>query len=265
MGFPPRRPLELARPPLIPPWDSLLDRGIAYLAQHDVLAKVRAAALIGSVAEAKAEPGSDLDMVLVAEGKIPWNLTGDLLEWSPRFQVVDLEPGELAKHFDRNTIMAWSIRRGIILADPDGILQEQLARPAALPSREWLQELWQHIWHDYLFGLELWRRARQEHRQFCTSECWGHNAIFLARAAINFSLIWACLHSQVPTTKPALREALRQLAVPSHILAGWEVAVRIRREDEDTSPDQIAAIGAAASWFSRSLIRTFSRPSYRGQ
>ncbi|MGQ9780190.1 MAG: hypothetical protein ACUVRM_10005 [Bacillota bacterium] len=253
----------LERPPLPPPWNNLFDRGIACLKEHDALEKARATVLIGSVAEANAEPGSDLDLVLVVEEKLPWELVGDLLGWSPRFQVVDLTPSELGRHFDRNTIMAWAIRRGIILADPAGILREQLARPAAPPSREWLQELWQHLWHDYLFGLSLWRRARGEHRQYCVSECYGHNATFLARAVINFSLIWACLNNQIPTTKPVLREVLRRLAVPPHVLAGWEVAVRIRREDVDAPPEEIAAIGKAALWFSRALIPVLGRPPSR--
>ena len=50
--------LALKRPSLIPPWDNLFDRGIAYLKEHDALEKVRAAVLIGSVAEANAEPGA---------------------------------------------------------------------------------------------------------------------------------------------------------------------------------------------------------------
>lgn len=49
------------------------------------------------------------------------------------------------------------------------------------------------------------------------------------------------------------------------VLAGWEAAVRIRREDVETSPDEIAAIGAAALWFSCPLTRAFGRPADHGR
>jgi predicted nucleotidyltransferase len=152
---------------------------------------IKAVVVIGSVAKGDYADDSDVDIVCVLEGKLDRERRYQLMQRAQEgVQFVPFSTEELNKHFEDSTTMAHSIKKGIVLFDRNGFLQSNLKAPLGPPSRRWMKEWFVHWLEFYFMGLLDLERGREFHSKFCGEECHCFITDNLARAAVNFSILF---------------------------------------------------------------------------
>jgi predicted nucleotidyltransferase len=173
-----------------------------------ILARYRstlAFAVIGSVAEGTYGERSDLDLVWVTKGRFRiryWRFIE--LPEDPRVEIVFLPKPSVEDHFRYCSTMAHSLKRSIILYDPNGYLEGLKGRELGLPSKEWMRRWFEHWRLLNRFGLESLLRERRFHRKHCEGACFCSVDDTLARVAVNYAILFVECHRTVPTNKEAL-------------------------------------------------------------
>ena len=219
---------------------------------------VKAVVVIGSVAMGGYREDSDVDMVCVVEGKLERERRYQLMQGAQEgVQLVPFSTEELNKHFEDSTTMAHSIKKGIVLFDKDGFLQSYLKAPLGPPSKRWMKEWFVHWLEFYFMGLLDLEREREFHPKFCTEECHCFIADNLARAAVNFSILFLEAEGVIPVSKGEIRRGMEGRA-SREILKGLEMALQVCHEDRSMSYDEAGEIGKTASWLKEKLIKVLS-------
>ncbi len=142
---------------------------------------VLAAVAVGSAAEGVHDSFSDIDYLYVRDPKIPNEVIGGIKKAWPLVHFIVHNPDKLSYHFHHCTTMAWSIKKGVVLFDPQGALATFMAQRLRMPSKEWLQS-----WASTVSG-------------------WPDGPRDLRHKVINFGILRLALLGVVPTTKHQLR------------------------------------------------------------
>jgi len=100
--------------------------------------------------------------------------------------------------------MAHSIKNGVIIYEMDKFLQNLLKIPLSLPSKKWMREWFEHWNIYYRMGLKDKRRNKQQHKKYCKERC--HCEIYdgLARAVVNFAILYLEFKGIIPLTKKTI-------------------------------------------------------------
>jgi hypothetical protein len=172
-------------------------------------------------------------------------------------QLVPFSAEELNRHFEECTTMAHSIQRGIVVFERDGFVQSYLQCPLGPPSRKWTKEWFLHWLEFYFMGLMDLERGEEFHRKFCQEKCDCFISDNLARAALNFAILYLEADGVIPVSKGEIRRAMRG-RVSQEILDGLEMALQACHEDRDMSYDEAEEVERTARWLKEKLIEKFS-------
>ncbi len=227
---------------------------------------IKALVVIGSVAKGDYADDSDLDVVCVTEGKLDRDERQELIEMTPeRVQLVLFSHGELDKHFENSTTMAHSIRKGIVIYDKDGFLKPYLECLLGLPSEKWMKDWFIHWLEFYFMGLVDSKREKPFHKEFCREECRCSISNNLARAAVNFSILYLETNGTVPISKGEIKKGMEGL-VSHDILKGLETALEVCHEDRYMGYGDALEVKRTATWLKDRLIQglSVSEPEMEG-
>ncbi len=111
--------------------------------------------VIGSVAEGVYDDISDVDMLYVREEKIPNEVIVSIKETWPLAQFIVRTPSKLLKELQEGSIATWSIKRGVVLYDPQRVLQRLFRQEPRLPSKQWIIRRVEYVasWPSDMEGL----------------------------------------------------------------------------------------------------------------
>lgn len=220
--------------------------------------EIQALVVIGSVAIGDYSQDSDLDLVCIVEGKLDRKHKDGLIHLAPEgVQLVPFSQEELKKHFAKRTTMAHSIRRGIVVFQRDEFLQPYLEGPLGPPSRSWMKEWFVHWLEFYFMGLMDFEREKEFHRKYCQEECYCHISDNLARAAVNFSILFLDAQGVIPASKGEIRKGASERA-SQEVFEGVDAALQVCHEDRDMSYDEAGKIEKTARWLKEKLIAELS-------
>jgi len=219
---------------------------------------VKAAVVIGSVAIGDYSEDSDVDIVCVVKGKLDRERRQQFLQMAHEgVQIVPFSTEELNRHFAECTTMAHSVQKGIVLFDKDGFLESYLKAPLGPPSKRWMKEWFVHWLEFYFLGQLDLEREEEFHRKFCDEECHCLIPDNLARATVNFSILFLETHGVIPVSKGEIRKGMEGRAT-REIQEGLEMALQVCHEDRSMSYEEAKEIAKAASWLKEKLVEELS-------
>ena len=173
---------------------------------------IKALVIIGSVAKGDYREDSDVDVVCIMREKLDRKQRHQLMEGSPeRVQLILFSEDELTKHLENATTMAHSIEKAMILYEKDGYLQPFLKKSLGLPSEKWMKDWFIHWLESYFMGLVDLKREKAFHKEFCREECRCLISNNLARAAVNFSILYLETNGTVPISKGEIKKGMERL------------------------------------------------------
>lgn len=111
--------------------------------------------VIGSVAEGVYDDVSDVDMLYVREEKIPNEVIVRIKETWPLAQFIVRTPGKLLRELQEGSIAAWSVKRGVVLYDPQRVIRRSFRQEPRLPSGQWILQRLEYVtsWPSDVEGL----------------------------------------------------------------------------------------------------------------
>lgn len=186
-------------------------------AHPDILAMM----VVGSLAEGEYDEHSDVDVLYVREPMIPTDEIVEIRKPWPLVHFIYHSRASLKRHFSTSNTMAWSIKRGIVLRDPQRVLTPFRARTLDAPSKEWI------------------RSHAQEVAE------WSNDKDGLRKKMINFGILYLELMGIVPTTKRQLGKHFLEQVPDDILLAGMRIAIERGRSPEDYSADEARTLKAA--------------------
>jgi predicted nucleotidyltransferase len=208
----------------------------------------RALIFIGSRAEGESQKNSDLDIVWVHNRSFSRYKIYELSEgFLPEVQIVPLTKKSINEHFRFSTTMAHSIQKGIVLFDPNNYMGPYLSRQLTIPSREWIKN-WFHHWEVFYRGGQRERRRNIGiHRKYCGEEYYCIIPNYLARACVNFAILYLELNGIIPTTKKQIVSAFLNLG-RAKVVAGLKAAFITYREDREMNWEEGEVVAKTAMW-----------------
>ncbi|MEW6664414.1 MAG: nucleotidyltransferase domain-containing protein [Thermodesulfobacteriota bacterium] len=227
------------------------DAAAAILSEH---AGIKALIVIGSVAAGDYMPDSDVDLVCIIDVRLSVEERHRLRESVPeRVQLVILSREELKGHFENSTTMAHAIRKGKVLYEEDGYLRPFFKKETGLPSREWMKQWFLHWLKFFYLGLHWLEREKKFHGEFCKERCECSISDDLARAAVNFSILYLESRGTVPVSKGEIEKGIEGL-VPEGSLRGMNVALKVCHEDRAMNYQEALQVEDSAKWLKEKLI-----------
>ena len=215
---------------------------------------IMAIIVIGSVAKGDYADDSDVDIVCITEEKLDRKERFELMQSVPeRVQLVPLFKEELDKHFQVATTMAHSIQKGIAVYEKDGFLEPYLEISLDLPSTAWMKDWFVHWLKFYYMGLLDLESGKQFHERFCSEESHCLISDNLARAAVNFAILYLEANGTVPVSKGEIREGIEGRVV-GDIMGGLQTALQACHEDRGLVYDEARDIEKTATWLKERLI-----------
>jgi hypothetical protein len=106
-------------------------------------------------------------------------------------------------------------------------------------------------------GLMDLERGREFHQKFCEEECHCLISDNLARAAVNFSILFLEAEGVIPVSKGEIRRGMGG-RTPREIFEGLETALQVCHEGRSMSYDEAGKIAKTASWLKEKLIEDLS-------
>jgi predicted nucleotidyltransferase len=211
--------------------------------------------LIGSVAEGDFKTDSDIDIVWIKRRKITHKrLFAFEQALDEKIQIVLFNRRQLREHFRYSTTMAHSIKNGVILYQDGDYITGLLQKELTLPDREWMKKWFKHWIFFYRMGLRDLRRSKRWHKRFCRRGCTCEVGDYLARAAVNFTILFLELHGLVPTTKNKILKGFRRFG-KEDLVSSLEVALEASRQHRPLSKEEAEAIHPTLRWLRDTLRR----------
>ena len=211
--------------------------------------------LIGSVAEGSFKSDSDVDIVWIKSRKLRLRKLYELKDkLGERIQLIPFTRRQVEEHFRNSTTMAHSIKNGIILHKNGDFITKLLEQEIRLPEREWMRKWFEHWIGFYRMGLRDIRRNKGWHERFCQKRCTCEVGDYLARATVNFAILFSELHGFVPTTKDKVLKGFRKFG-RKDLIPGLRVALRISRQDRPLSRKEAEIVYPTVRWLRDTLAR----------
>lgn len=129
-----------------------------------------------------------------------------------------------------------------------------LEQEITLPDREWMKKWFEHWIGFYRMGLRDIRRNKGWHKRFCQKRCTCEVGDYLARATVNFAILFSELHGFVPTTKDKVLKGFRKFG-KKNLIPGLRVALRISRQDRPLSRKEAETVYPTVRWLRDTLAR----------
>lgn len=219
---------------------------------------VKAIIVIGSVARGDHMKDSDVDLVCVTGQKVnPKQRQGLMGDIPLMAQLVVFSEEELRKHFEDFSTMAHSIQKGIAVFEKDGFLKPFLDMPLGLPKKEWMKGWFVHWLEFYFMGLHDLETDEEFHKKFCKEKCQCFLPDNLARAAVNFAILYLETRGVVPVSKGEIRKGMRNI-VPKNIFKGLNTALRICHDGIVMDYYEAVEVKNTATWLKDRLIQKLS-------
>lgn len=216
---------------------------------------IKALVVIGSVAAGDYMQDSDVDLVCVIDVRLSLEERHRLRERVPEsVQLVILSEEELKGHFENSTTMAHAIRKGKILYEKDAYLQPFLEKTLGLPSREWMKQWFLHWLKFFYLGVYWLEREEGFHTEFCKTGCECSISDDLARAAVNFSILYLEAQGTVPVSKGEIRRGIEGL-ISEGPLRGVNVALEVCHEDRTMNYQEALEVRDTATWLKEKLTQ----------
>ncbi len=213
--------------------------------------------LIGSVAEGNFKSDSDVDIVWIKSRKLRFRKLYEFEDkLDKRIQLIPFTRRQLEEHFRNSTTMAHAIKNGIVLYKRGDFISRLLERKITLPDREWMRKWFEHWIGFYRMGLRDIRRNKGWHKRYCKKRCTCEVGDYLARATVNFAILFSELHGFVPTTKDKVLKGFRKFG-KKDLIPGLRVALRISRQDRPLSRKEAEKVYPTARWLRDRLARRF--------
>ena len=211
--------------------------------------------LIGSVAEGDFKKDSDVDIVWVKSRRLGFRRVHECeRSLGDRIQLVLFNRKQLEDHFKKSTTMAHAMKNGIILYTKGDSITRILDKEIALPDREWMRSWFEHWMRLYRMGLRDIRRNKGWHKRYCQKRCMCEVGDYLARAAVNFAILFSELHGFVPTTKDKVLKGFRKFG-RKDLIAGLRIALRVSRQKRPMSRKEAETVKLTARWLRDTLAR----------
>jgi len=211
--------------------------------------------LIGSVAEGNFKSDSDVDIVWIKSRKLRIRKLYEFEDkLGERVQLIPFTRRQLEEHFRNSTTMAHAIKNGIVLYKKGDFITRLLEQEITLPDREWMKKWFEHWIGFYRMGLRDIRRNKRWHKRFCQKRCTCEVGDYLARATVNFAILFSELHGFVPTTKDKVLKGFRKFG-KKNLIPGLRVALRISRQDRPLSRKEAETVYPTVRWLRDTLAR----------
>ncbi|MDI6793741.1 MAG: hypothetical protein QME81_12900 [bacterium] len=101
-----------------------------------------------------------------------------------------------------------------------------LGKEIALPDREWMKKWFEHWTGFYRMGLRDIRINKGWHKRFCQKRCLCEVGDYLARATVNFAILFLELHGLVPTTKDKVFKGFKEFG-RNDLIPGLKIALQL--------------------------------------
>ena len=211
--------------------------------------------LIGSVAEGDFKTDSDVDIVWVKRRKLGFEKLHEFQqELGERIQLILFNRKQLEEHVRNSTTMAHAIQNGVVLYTNGSAITRLLEQEITLPDREWMKRWFEHWLRYYRMGLRDIRRNKGWHKKYCRERCMCEVGDYLARAAVNFAILFCELHGFVPTTKDQVLKGFRKYG-RNDFASGLRVALRVSRQERNMSRKEAETVHPTARWLRDTLAR----------
>lgn len=209
--------------------------------------------LIGSVAEGDHSKDSDIDIVCIKRKKVGINKRLEFMDKiDDKIQLVVFTRKQILDHFKRFTTMAYSIKNGIILYQKDGFMNSFFNIRLSKPNKIWMKKWFEHWLRFYQMALRDRRRNKRFHKKFCKNRCCCEVGDYLARAAVNFAILYLETQGIVPTTKSKVFTGLRD-AGNKRFRRGLEIALDAHRCDRSLAKKEADSVFYTADWLRQRL------------
>jgi predicted nucleotidyltransferase len=211
--------------------------------------------LIGSVAEGDYKPDSDIDIVWVKRRKLGFSRLYEFKrELDDRIQLIPFNRKQLEEHFRNSNTMAHAIQKGIVLYINEDSISKIVNRKIVLPDRKWMKKWFEHWVRFYRMGLKDIRRNKSWHKKHCRKDCMCEVGDYLARATVNFAILFCELHGFVPTTKGKVLKGFQKFG-RDDLMSGMQIALRVSRQDRFMSGKEAEKVKLTAVWLRNTLAR----------
>jgi predicted nucleotidyltransferase len=221
--------------------------------------------LIGSRAEGNYEDDSDVNLVCLLgedsrEKRAKLRTMGE--ELSNELGIpVDLIPSTspaISVHFEKGTILAHAIKRGIPLVDVDGFFSYVRRKPMNPPDLQWLKDYFQYWLNLFSLSEQDYRLERKLHKKYCRNVCYCGISNLLAKVLFNFVIIYLATKKLVTTTRKEAQSLVRLHINNSKVLEGLEIAFQACHERRPLNLNEAQKVMSSAKWFKKELGKTLN-------
>ena len=214
--------------------------------------------IIGSYAEGSATAGSDIDIVIVKRRRLSVKKRLELERtMGERVQIISFNRREVEYHFHNATTMAHSIRNGLVLYDRTGLITRLSRQSLGLPNREWMRQWFIHWLRFYRLGVLDRMRQKRFHKRYCLRRCRCQIGDHLARATVNFAILFLETKGIVPTTKKKIKTYIRRF-LPRDLMRGLLTAFKVYHKTRNLRASEADEVFRTASWLRRRLKRALT-------
>ena len=215
--------------------------------------------VIGSVARGTWQPDSDLDLAWIHRGRRPRQWRDHVFEWC--VDPVELVPLNLTQV--RRHVLAHALQHGIPVYDCEGLhcrLQQVIL---GLPSRQWIDQIYDFMWYRFEWGMDSYHRERDFHRRqrHTTDDCFCRASEILTRATLNLIRVLLVLHGHVPLCKAHTRELYPSAIRGRRLRQAMEITLQAHHERRDLTLPEAREVAYLGRWTKEKLVATLGVPA----
>ncbi len=219
----------------------------------------QAIVLIGSVATGDFVPESDVDVLCVKETSVRFKEQGEIqAQLDKKVQLIFFDVARFKEHFVQRTTMAHSVARGMVLYEKEGFLQPFFKEPLGLPTHEWMGGWFVHWLRFYEYGMQDMRRAEAWHRERCGTECTCYISDNLARAVVNFAILFLETQGVVPTSKRQIQSGFQEKVIDGRLNVALTLALTISRQERSMDYQEGVQLKHLADWQHERLLASLN-------
>lgn len=209
--------------------------------------------LIGSVAEGDYGKDSDIDIVCIKRRKVEMERRLEFMDKIyDKIQLVVFTKRQILNHFRHSTTMAYSIKNGITLYQKDEFINSLFKIKLSKPSKIWMKEWFEHWRRFYQMALRDKRRNKRFHKEFCKNKCYCEVGDYLARATVNFAILYLETQDVIPTTKSKISAGLRN-AANEKFRQGLKITLDVHHFDRNLREKEADSVFYTADWLRQRL------------
>ena len=220
--------------------------------------------LIGSRAEGNHEEDSDINLVCLLredsrDKRARLRMVSDRLtrELGIPIELIPSTPLAISVHFEKGTILAHAIKRGIPLIDVDGFFSFIVRKPLNPPGHQWLKDYFEHWLTFFTLSEQDYKLERKLHRKYCKNVCYCGISNLLAKVLFNFAIIYLATKKCVPTTRKETQSLVRLHLDNKKVLTGLEIAFEACHEKRPLNLNEAQKVIHSARWFRKELGKIF--------